>query len=369
MSSSNVYIHEIATCVPENQYTQEFALDFLLKLIGDTYKKKNFLKKVYQSSAIYKRHTVISDYGKDPSEYTFYPKNKKMLPEPSTMERNELYIKESNRLSLIAVKNLFKKLPAGMKEKITHIITVSCTGFSAPGFDFYIVKELGLSPSINRYHIGFMGCYGAFPAMKLARNICLSEENARVLVINVELCSVHFQQKFEPDIVIANAIFADGISAALISSDENDSKGNKLLLRSFFSRYVPDSEEDMAWKIGLYGFDMKLSVYVPKIIEANILSIMNELFDQSSISMDQIDIWAIHPGGKAILEKLENALNIKKEDLQVSYDILREYGNMSSSTIMFVLERILSNDKTGNIFAVAFGPGLTIETGHLEKIK
>ena len=292
-----------------------------------------------------------------------------MLPEPSTMERNELFIKESNRLSLIAVKNLFKKFPKGTKEKITHIITVSCTGFSAPGFDFHIVKELGLSPSINRYHIGFMGCYGAFPAMKLARNICLSEKNARVLVVNVELCTVHFQQKFDPDIVIANAIFADGISAALISSTKEDSEGNKLLLNSFFSRYAPDSEEDMAWKIGLYGFDMKLSVYVPKIIETNIMGIMNELFSQAGISMDEIDIWAIHPGGKAILEKLENALDIKKEDLKVSYDILWEYGNMSSSTIMFVLERILSNSKYGKIFAVAFGPGLTIETGYLEKIK
>lgn len=369
MQNKDVYIHEIATLVPENSYTQEFALDFLINLIGDSEKKRNFLKRVYQSTAINKRHTVISDYGKDPKEYTFYPKNRQLLPEPSTMERNELYIKESNRLSLIAVQNLFKKLSPEIKDKITHLITVSCTGFSAPGFDFYIVKELGLSPSINRFHIGFMGCYGAFPAMKLARNICLSEKEARVLIVNVELCSLHFQQKFDPDTIVANAIFADGISAALISSDENDSKGSKLQLNSFFSRFVSDSENEMAWKIGLNGFDMKLSIYVPKIIDSNVLNIMKELFTQSGISLGQIDIWAIHPGGKAILEKLENTLNLKKDDLKISYDILWDFGNMSSSTIMFVLEKILSNNKFGNIFAVAFGPGLTIETGHLVKVK
>ncbi len=368
VKEKTVYLHDIATVVPEHFYTQEFGLNFLLKLIGDNVKKQNFLTRIYKNSAIYKRHTVIDDYGKDPSEFKFYPKNEHLLPEPSTMERNDLYIKESNRLSLKAVKELIKIIQNHVDKKITHIITVSCTGFSAPGFDFYIVKNLKLSPAIDRFHIGFMGCYAAFPAMKLARDICLANDNARVLIVNVELCTLHFQQKFDPDIVVANAIFSDGISAALVSSNEDDSKGSKLILHSFFSKYIPGSEEDMAWKIGLFGFDMKLSYYVPKLIDTNIIPIMNELFKKSSITKDEIDIWAIHPGGRAILEKLEKTLHLKKEDFKHSYDVLWDYGNMSSSTIMFVLKRILNDDKKGKIFSIAFGPGLTVETGLLEKI-
>jgi len=369
VKNKNIYIHDIATVVPEHSYTQKFGLDFLKKLLGDTEKKINFLTRIYEGSAIYKRHTVISDYGKDPNDYTFYPKNEKMLPEPSTMQRNDLYIKESNRLSLKAVKKLFKILPGNIKDRITHIITVSCTGFSAPGFDFHIVKKLKLSPTIDRFHIGFMGCYGAFPAMKLARDICLANSDARVLVVNVELCTVHFQQNFDPDVVVANAIFSDGISAVLISGHKDDSQGNKLILHSFFSKYIPNSEDDMAWKIGLYGFDMKLSYYVPKLIDKNILPIMKELFKKNGITKNEIDMWAIHPGGKAILEKLEKTLNLTKNNFKASYDVLWNYGNMSSATIMFVLKKLLDNDEYGKIFAVAFGPGLTVETGYMEKIK
>jgi len=310
---------------------------------------------------------VINDYGKNPSEYTFYPKNEKMLPEPSTMQRNDLYIKESNRLSLVAVQNLLKKVSPEVKNKITHIITVSCTGFSAPGFDFHIVKELKLNPSIDRFHIGFMGCYAAFPALKLAKSICDSDSDARVLVVNVELCSLHFQQKFEPDIIVANAIFSDGVSACLVSSNEEDSEGAKFILNSFHSHLIPDSEEDMAWKIGMYGFDMKLSYYVPKLIDANILQIMESLLQKARIKKDDIDVWAIHPGGKAILEKLASTLGLTKEDLSISYEVLWEYGNMSSSTIFFVLEKILERKKAKIIFTAAFGPGLTVETGVMEK--
>jgi predicted naringenin-chalcone synthase len=368
MSERNIYLHKIATVVPEHFYTQDFALQYIIKVIGDTKKKINFLRRVYRDTGIDKRHTVIGDYGKNPEDFNFYPKNDKLLPEPTTKQRNDLYITESNKLSLKAVKELFNKLTPGVKEKITHIITVSCTGFSAPGFDFHIVKSLKLSPSIDRFNIGFMGCYAAFPAMKLACDICKANKEARVLIVNVELCSIHVQRKFDPDTIIANAIFSDGISAALISSNKDDSENSKYLINSFFSYFIPDSEDDMAWKIGNHGFDMKLSYYVPKLIKTNILTIIERSLKNAKLTMDQIDIWAIHPGGKAILEKLQDTLGIRPDDLSVSYEVLREYGNMSSSTIMFVLNNILQNDNFGNVFAVGFGPGLTVETGHLTKI-
>jgi len=356
MQNSNIYLHEIATAVSE-PFSQDFALDFWLKYQGDTEVKRNFIKRVYAGSAINKRHSVIKDW-----------QNEKIKPNLKTKERNDLFLKESNRLSLEATRDLLKKLGPFNKERITHLITVSCTGFGAPGFDFNIIKEVRLSRSIERYHLGFMGCYAALSALKMARNICQANSVAKVLIVNVELCSVHFQKSFDPEKVVANAIFSDGVSAALVSADKSDSKGKKILLNSFNSTYADNSEDEMAWKIGDYGFDMKLSVYVPDIIKKNILSIFEQLFENLKITKPDIDIWAIHPGGKTVLEKTEEAMGISKDQLAISYDVLREYGNMSSTTIMFVLEKILGQKGEGKIFSAAFGPGLTIESGYFELI-
>jgi len=214
-----------------------------------------------------------------------------------------------------------------------------------------------------------MGCQGAFPALKMARDICLANPDARVLVVNVELCSVHMQQSEVLDIVVSNAIFADGISAALISAHKDDVKGTKYRMEQFATAFAADTEDDMAWRIGDHGFLMKLSIYVPKIVKENIKPLMDRLFESSGIQQDEIDIWAIHPGGRSILEKAQEALNITKEDLDSSYRIMYEYGNMSSTTIMFVLEDILKDPvKKGKVFAAAFGPGITVETGLMEKI-
>jgi len=363
----DVSIQQIATVVPEKFYTQEFGLQFLLKLLGTTERRRTFLTKIYQGSAIAKRHSVITDYDRDPADYDFYPKNAALLPEPDTQARNELYIREANRLSLAAVRALLAKLPGLDRGALTHLITVSCTGFSAPGFDFHLVKELQLAPGVHRFHLGFMGCYAAFPALKLAKDICSAHPQAKVLVVNLELCSLHFQQKFDPDIVIANALFADGASAVLVSADPTDAPGPRILLHDFFSRCLPQSEGDMAWAIGQHGFDMKLSAYVPKLVDENILPIMEGLFAQAGVARNDIRLWAVHPGGRAILDKLEKTLGLTPADLTISYDILREYGNMSSATIMFVLQRFLEAEGSGKMFAVGFGPGLTIETALLEK--
>jgi predicted naringenin-chalcone synthase len=363
-----VYIHRISTAVPDHAYTQEFAVQYQARLICDTPQKKSFLERVYRETAIHTRYSVIDDYNKQPEEFTFYPKNASLTPEPTTQERNELFIKEADRLTVKAVKDLLAGLNPEMKNKITHLITVSCTGFSAPGFDFTIVKECGLPLETNRFHIGFMGCYGAFPALKLAKSICEADPDSRVLVVNCELCSLHYQLKFEPETVVANALFADGISAVFISAVADDSRGSKLVMKRFHSSIAPSSENDMAWKIGEHGFDMRLSSYVPKIIDANMEALMLKLFEKAGISRQDIKIWGIHPGGKAILEKLQATLHCTKEDFRHSYQVLWNYGNMSSATVMFVLREILEHPEKGLVFSAAFGPGLTIESGVLERI-
>ncbi len=366
---NRVFLHKIETVVPDKSYTQKFALKKIKELTATSLKDRLFLNRVYKGTNIKKRHTVIEDYDKKPENHTFYPKNKSLKPEPTTEQRNNLYIDKAKELTIKAIRNLFNNNAEFNQQLITHIITVSCTGFMAPGLDFYIVREFNLSPHIHRYHLGFMGCQGAFPALKLARNICLSEPNARVLVVNVELCSIHFQQTRTLDQCISNAIFADGVSAAIISAHQGDFNEAKFILHDFMTSIANDSEEDMAWYIGQTGFIMKLSKYVPTIVKDNITSIMDSLFTVANITKKDIDVWAIHPGGKAILERVEEALDITPKDLQSSYHIMQEYGNMSSVTIMFVLEDIRQDsNQQGKIFAAAFGPGITIEAGLLEKI-
>ncbi len=364
-----IYLHRIGTSVPEKSYTQVFALRFLLDLVGGDPRVDRFLTRIYQGTAIEKRHTVIDDYGKDPSEFTFYPPDPSLKPEPSTARRNERFVREADRLSLAAVRDLLLRLPGFDPARITHLVTVSCTGFSAPGFDLHLMKSLPLAPGVQRFHLGFMGCYAAFPALRLARHICLSEPEARVLVVHVELCSVHFQQKLDPDTMVAGALFSDGVSAALVSACPEDSSGARFLLHRFASRVLPDSEREMAWTIGDTGFDMKLTAYVPRLIQENIRPIVEDLLRQAGVRREEIGLWAIHPGGKAILEKVERSLELGRDRLQPSWDVLREYGNMSSATLPFVLQRILEGPETGRLFAAAFGPGLTVESGYLEKIR
>ena len=369
MKSNNVYLHSIATVVPEKYYTQKFALKYMKKIVADTTYKRVFLNKVYKGTEIRKRHTVIDDYGKDPSEFTFYPKNKKLLPEPTTKQRNDLFAKEALRLGKLAVEKLFNANPKFDKSKISHVITVTCTGFDAPGLDYFIVKDFDLNPKMDRYILGFMGCQAAINALKLAKDLCLSNPEARVLIVNVELCSVHLQQVWETDQVIANAIFADGISAALVSSVKKDTEGNKYILHDFATDIVPGTEEDMAWNIGNTGFGMKLTLNVPRVVKANIAGILEELLKEANKTKDDIKIWAIHPGGKTILTKSEEALDLTPDDLDASYHIMREYGNMSSATIMFVLEHVLKDSaKKGLTFTTSFGPGMTIEAVLMEKI-
>ena len=369
MTEKKVYLHSIATAVPEKFYTQKFALKEMKKIIADTPYKRVFLNKVYKGTEINKRHTIIEDYDKKPSEHTFYPKNKKYLPEPTTKQRNDLYAKEALKLGKQAVQKLFDANPNFDKSKISHVITVTCTGFDAPGLDYYIVKDFGLNPNMERYILGFMGCQAALNALKLAKDLCRSKPESRVLIVNVELCSVHLQLPWDTHQVIANAIFADGVSAALVSAVENDSVGRKYILHDFAADIVPGTEEDMAWNIGDTGFGMKLTLNVPRVVKANVSKILDVLLKRAEKTKDDIKIWAIHPGGKTILTKSQEALELTREDLDACYYVMQEYGNMSSATIMFVLEHILNDDKKmGLTFATSFGPGMTIEASLMEKI-
>ena len=361
MSLSPVYINALATALPEFQSQQCEIEAFMLRVVGDTEKKKTFIRKIYEGSSIETRYSVIPDYRLPQDQWTFFPKNETLEPVPSTAQRNALFCVEANNLSALAVRRLLDQMPGFDAQKITHLITVSCTGFSAPGFDFHLIKELGLSPAIHRFHIGFMGCFAAFPALKLAQSLVRSTPGTQVLIVDVETCTLHFQKDFKPDVVVANALFADGAAALLVSGEPGP-----LQLHDFRSHIIPGSEDDMAWIIGETGFDMKLSSYVPRLIESNIEEVLERLFADSGWNRDELKLWAVHPGGRAILDKTSSVLGLDQGQLDVSYDVLRRFGNMSSVTIFFVLREILDRGTKGKLFACAFGPGLTVESGFLE---
>lgn len=363
MTRSPAFIRAIATALPEFQSKQTEIEEFMLRVVGNTDRKRSFIRKIYEGSAIETRYSVIPDYRLPTDQRTFFPKNDDLEPVPTTAQRNALFCVEANNLAETAVRKLLDQLPGFDPKGVTHLITVSCTGFSAPGFDYHLVKEFELSPSIHRFHIGFMGCFAAFPALKLAQSLVQSSPGAQVLIVDVEACTLHFQRDFEPDVVVANALFADGAAAILVSGDPGP-----LQLHDFRSHIIPGSENDMAWIIGETGFDMKLSSYVPRLIEGNIQAILDRLFAASGWSRDELKLWAVHPGGRAILDKTSQVLGLTNNELGVSYDVLRQFGNMSSVTIFFVLKEILRRGEKGKLFACAFGPGLTVESGFLEVV-
>ena len=233
-----------------------------------------------------------------------------------------------------------------------------------------IVRELGLAGNVQRFHVGFMGCQAAFPALKMATAFCRADPSAVVLVVCVELCSLHLQFTDNPDAILAGALFADGGGQAIVSRREPAAGQAVLEMHDFESALVPDTESEMAWLIGNRGFDIVLSNSVPDIIDANIEHVLAPLLESRGFNTADIDTWAVHPGGKAILDKMERSLGLKPEQIQPSREILRRYGNMSSATILFVLREILrvpSPRPRENVCAIAFGPGLTVEMGLMEK--
>lgn len=325
--------------------------------------KRRVLKAIYKSSGIEERYSVLSDYCKMPGEFDFFP-NEPTAAFPSTAQRMEIYKDHALTLGLRAIQNCFDHAKNCDKKEITHLITISCTGMYAPGIDIEIVQQLELNSSTNRTAINFMGCYGAFNGMKVADAICRAEPDAKVLMVCIELCSIHFQKDLATTNIISNAIFADGAAAILIEAKPQNQ--TYFSLESFHCDLIPQTKQEMAWHIADHGFDIVLSSYVPEIIKSGIASFMEKLLSRSTWSAREIDYYAIHPGGLKILQACEGALQISADDNRHSYEVLRKYGNMSSATVLFVLKSIWDSlreqDNNKKIFSCAFGPGLTLES-------
>lgn len=357
-------ITSIGTATPQFKRSQLEAAELISDALNLKPHEKRLLRSIYKSTGIESRYSVLGDYCKKIGEFEFFP-NDPAKSFPSTAERMKIYKNNALGLALSAVNNCLFNLNTFNKIEITHLITVSCTGMYAPGVDIEIVQALQLNPTTKRTTINFMGCYGAFNGLKLAESICKAEPNANVLVVCIEICTIHFQKNTNMDNIISNAIFADGAAAALIQNSTPQHR-KCLKLANFYCALLPQSNKEMAWCIGDNGFDIVLSSYLPEIVQSNISEFIQMLLIQNKIALSEIDFFAIHPGGNKILQACEKALGIKKEDNRYAYKILKNYGNMSSATILFVLNEIfcevLQNDHNKSLLSCAFGPGLTFES-------
>ena len=359
-------ISGIGVANPSNKFSQTDLANFMNQAHGVVNGSEVKLKALYRATGIKYRYSVLSDYGLESEDYNFYPRNKNLEPFPDTAKRMLIYKEEALRLSVKAVENCLEDLRDFDKKNITHVITVSCTGFYAPGLDIDLINALGLNTHIHRTAINFMGCYAAITALRNADSIVKANPDANVLVVAVELCSIHFQKKDTEDNRLANALFGDGAAALLLQNKK--SKGIQLAPVAYYSDILPNGSEDMAWSVGNLGFEMKLSAYVPDVIKDGVKEIGAALLTKMSPPVDitKIKYFAIHPGGRKILEAVESELGISKMKNKFAYDVLNNYGNMSSPTIIFVLNEIVkqlsSADHDEYIFCMAFGPGLTLES-------
>ena len=358
------WIHRIDTLLPDFSFAQEQAMVKMQEWARDD-RERRLVRAVYRHSGIERRHSVLRNFDGEGEGAFFRRGPDGVLRGPGTAARNDIFSTESRAMSVILARKILGNCPAFSASDVTHVVTVSCTGFYNPGPDYYIVRELGMSDATQRYHLGFMGCYAAFPALRMAAQFCAADPASVVLVMCLELCSLHLQLNGSEDSLLANSLFADGAAAAIVSSREPDPATGAYRLDGFRSALVPAGEQDMTWRIGDQGFDIALSSYVPKLIGGNIRELVGPALSSVHLSLPDIGTWAVHPGGKSIIDQVQRTLGLAPSQVEASREVLRRYGNMSSATILFVLEEILRHPpgkERERVCAVAFGPGLTVET-------
>ena len=366
-----VMMRTIQTALPPTILHQAPARDVFASQPGLTRLGQRLIATSFDSAEISTRRTAVSELTLDSraEDPVFFDSATGLLLSPSTKIRNEIFAREASKLFIESARKAMEACPDLSPADITHVITVSCTGFYNPGPDYQLVRALGLSPSTQRYHLGFMGCYAAFPGLRAAKSFCEADPHSVVLVVCVELCSLHVRSSNNPDTIMGSAIFADGGAAAIVTA--RPYQGSGLRLDHFETVLTPVGEESMAWNIGDEGFEMVLGTYVPHIIDDHIIGALEPLLAHDpSLSDTYSDIphWGIHPGGRAILDRVQKRLELSDEQLVPARRVLNEFGNMSSATVMFVLKDIM--DKAvpeaaidgERVCAMAFGPGLTVET-------
>jgi predicted naringenin-chalcone synthase len=358
-------LYGLGTALPAHRLSQTAARRFMSALAAATLKGRrreltlDFISRIYASSGIKKRHSVLADYGKtSPEDFKFYPANRTLEPFPDTQARMEVFERCSVDLAEKACRKALRESGA-RPDEITHLVFTTCTGLFAPGPDILLIGRLGLRPQVHRAVLGFMGCYAGFNGLRMAGQILGAEPEAVVLQVCVELCTLHFQKKALPDFLVANSLFGDGAAAAVYARPGRF-KAGLADLAATYSRVEKDSLEHMSWRIGPTGFEMRLDREVPAKLRAAAPGFVEELLDRAGLKPGEND-WAIHPGGRKIVDEIQSALGLTGSQTRSSREVLSACGNMSSGTIFFVLDRELRRRSRRPVAALGFGPGLTME--------
>ena len=356
-------LHGIGTAVPTQRLSQAEAVQVAHRINAESPEQERLMSRIYQKTKVLSRGSVLLDkdagHGAQQERLSFYGSES-----PGTARRMQAFEDHAGRLALEAAAKALKDggIPSGA---ITHLVTVSCTGFQAPGVDLFLIDKLALAPSVQRTHIGFMGCHGALNGLRVAHAFAEMDPRAVVLLCAVELCSLHMAYGWHPEKVVANALFADG-AAAVVASAKPSPPHQSLVLQCSGSMVIPDSADLMHWDIGDHGFAMGLSPLVPETVGAALLPWLRDWLNEQAIDLEAVTSWAVHPGGPRILSTCSEVLSLAPELLLESRGVLQDHGNMSSATILFILERLRRRSTPGPCLALAFGPGLSAEVARFD---
>jgi len=377
-------IVSIGTAVPPTRIAQEDARDIFAAQEGADRLARRRIQAVFDASAIQQRHTVLAEFGSprpaDPAEAAAFVDAEGRLLSPSTAApdsaafvdahgrllspstgaRNERYIAAAPDLTAAAARTALADGDID-PSAVTHVVTVSCTGLFAPGPDYRLVRDLGLPSTVERCHLGFIGCAAALPALRVAAALAATRDDAVVLVVCTELCTLHLRPSNDPQQIVAASVFADGAAAAIVTADPSAGRAGGLEIERFGTALTDDGETDMVWTIGDNGFEMVLSAEVPRIIGREIQGAVGRFLRDDAPP----EVWAVHPGGRSVLDRVESGLELPPDALAASRAVLRDFGNMSSATILFILAALLKSDEIrdgARVSGLAFGPGLTVES-------
>jgi predicted naringenin-chalcone synthase len=355
----------IGTALPTTRIPQEVSVAAARALCAEDPGHDELLASLYRQSGIQNRHVMFNHdeveriaFGRGSCDSPFVP-DAQHPRGPSTGARMRRFEREARPLALAASSMALGDAGTDVSD-VTHLVTVSCTGMSAPGIDFDLISDLRINANVERTNIGFMGCHGALNGLRVARAFVRSDPSARVLLCAVELCSLHYYYGWNPKRMVGNVLFSDG-AAAVVLGPQPLAKADDWILAGGGAGLFPNSASAMSWHIGDHGFDMNLSAKVPGLIERNLLPWIVSWLASQSLTVRDVASWAIHPGGPRILLSVQEALSLPDESTETSRAILSQYGNMSSTTVLFILRELIRGTAPRPCVALGFGPGLAVE--------
>tara|TARA_A100001391_G_scaffold187984_2_gene158290 strand:- start:484 stop:1581 length:1098 start_codon:yes stop_codon:yes gene_type:complete len=354
----------VASAAPGHQADRQLSTTQAQRMSCRTAREASTVEKLHRRTGVENRGSVLLDQAPSGAvTQSFYEALSVDAHGPTTRTRNDRFAIEAPRLAVASAAQAIE-LSGCQASQITHVITVTCTGFRAPGVDIDLIEQLGLPATTQRTQIGFMGCHALINAFRVARGLVAAEPAACVLIASVELCSLHYQYGYDAQRIVSGSIFADGSAAAIVAGDDFNGShhlGGLGEIAATGSCLIPGSRDAMSWLIGDHGFEMTLRPSVPELIEANLAGFLENWLAQENLQLDGIGGWAVHPGGTRILDAVEKALGLATQKLKASRDTLRRHGNMSSATLGFVLEEFNHASVPRPWVMLGFGPGLEIE--------